>query len=135
MAGKVDQAERVREKQLKGLGTRRQPLSEQSELAAPADRQDAERKGVGTTELIDCNSSICYVCGCGIPAERNTDWQCPRCGKSACSSCLELMDHLQDLCVPCERKANNRKAMWDTIGLAGVVLLIIITLVFMALIR
>ncbi|MHC4355039.1 MAG: hypothetical protein ACYS0H_20240 [Planctomycetota bacterium] len=135
MAGKVDQAERVRGKQLQGPGTRRQLLSEQIEFAAPADRQDAERKGVGTTEPIERDSSVCYVCGCGIPAERNTDWRCPRCGKSACSSCLELMDHLQDLCVPCERKANNRKAMWDTIGLASVILLTIITLVFIALIK
>lgn len=135
MAGKVDQAERIRGKQLQGPGPPRQPLSEQIELAAPADRQDAVRKGVGTTEPIERNSSVCYVCGRGIPAERTTDWRCPRCGKSACSSCLELMDHMHGLCIRCERKANKRKDMWDTIGLAGVILLIIIILVFMALVK
>ena len=45
------------------------------------------------------------------------------------------MDHMHGLCIRCERKANKRKDMWDTIGLVGVILLIIITLVFMALIE
>jgi predicted RNA-binding Zn-ribbon protein involved in translation (DUF1610 family) len=135
MAGKVDRAERIRGKQLQGPETRKQPLSEQIELAGPADGQDAERKVIGTTEPTERDSSVCYLCGCEIPVKRDTDWRCPRCGKSACSSCLELMDHMHGLCIHCKRKANKRKDMWDTIGLVGVILLIIITLVFIALIK
>jgi hypothetical protein len=72
----------------------------------------------------------CYLCNETIPAGRRPSYKCPRCGNRACSSCLELMSSFSDLCVSCERKARRRKAIWDTIALLVIVIILIITLYF-----
>lgn len=72
----------------------------------------------------------CYLCGKTIPAGRRASYKCPRCGNRACSSCLELISSFNDICVSCERKARRRKAIWDTIALLVIVIILIITLYF-----
>jgi predicted RNA-binding Zn-ribbon protein involved in translation (DUF1610 family) len=72
----------------------------------------------------------CYLCGETIPAGRRASYKCPRCGNRACSSCLELMSSFNDICVSCENKARRRKAIWDTIALLVIVIILIITLYF-----
>lgn len=103
-------------------------LPEQSELDAPAGEQDIETKYVASIELIEHDSGTCYLCGCRISAKGNTDYRCQRCGNRACSSCLELMEIPDDVCLSCDIKANRRKAIRDRIALVGIVTVVVIIL-------
>ncbi len=99
---------------------------------ALVEQQDTETKYVATTELTDHDSRACYVCGCRISAERKTDYECPECGNRICSSCLELTDALDGVCLSCNRRADKLKAMWDTIAFVGIVIVVVILLCLVA---
>jgi len=124
MGGSAGETEHYGGKSIQSPRTTRRPASEQSEFDALVEQQDAEAKDVGATELIELNSCVCYLCGCGISAKRKTDYKCTRCGNRACSSCLEITDIFHDVCLSCDSKANKRKVMWDTIALVGIVIVV-----------
>ena len=103
-------------------------LPDQSQLDAPAGEQDTETKYVSAIEPIEHDSGTCYLCGCRISANRDTDYRCQRCGNRACSSCLGLTDIFDDVCLSCDIKANRRKAISDRIALVGIVTAVVIIL-------
>jgi len=96
-------------------------------LAKPDTQQQRVDESLDKS-LTEHNSCICYLCGCRISAKLNTDYKCPRCGNRACSSCLELTDIFHDVCLSCDSKANKCRAMWDTIALVGIVIVVPIVL-------
>jgi len=93
----------------------------------PVEQQDTETKDVGTMELTEDGSYICYLCGCRIPAKLNTDNRCRKCGDRACFSCLELVDTPDGLCAYCDYKAR----MWHKSAFVCTVIVVIITLCFL----
>ena len=126
--GRVGEIEQYGEKSIQAPRATRRPASKQIESDPLAEQKDTETKEIGTTELIENNSYICYICGCRISPKRKTEYKCPRCGNRACSSCLEPMDFLRGVCLSCNRRANKRKAIWDIIALVCIVIIVAIVI-------
>lgn len=97
-------------------GAVRQPANE---------KQDAKTKDVRTSELTKQEFRICYLCGREIPTKQQLDYTCLKCGNHACSSCIEVMDSLGDVCLTCDSRAKKRKAIWDTVALVVIIVVII----------
>ena len=126
MGGGVDQTCQYVAESTQGPAATRRPVSKQIELDALVKQRDKEANDLGTTELIEYSSCICYLCGCRIPAKRNTDNKCRKCGNRSCFSCLELEDTLHGLCAYCDHKAR----MWHKSALicASIVVAVILIL-------
>jgi len=127
MGGSVGEIGHYGGKSIQGPTAMRGPASKQIELVAPVEQQDTETKDVGTMELTEDGSYICYLCGCRIPAKLNTDNRCRKCGDRACFSCLELVDTPDGLCAYCDYKAR----MWHKSAFVCTVIVVIITLCFL----
>ena len=73
-------------------------------------------------------SRFCYICRSRIAPELHTDYECPRCGNHACSSCLLLLDPHPALCFSCARTTDRRRHIVSAIGLICVTIAVLITL-------
>lgn len=136
----IDTPEKPPQKQTKGTQTprptrkRKRPTNVEMDnrdtvvTMAAIEQQDTKTKDGGITERIEYSSHICYLCSGRIPIKQRTDYKCPKCGNRACSSCLEVTDSLNGVCLFCDRKADRRKVIWDTVALVAIVIVAAIVL-------
>ena len=75
-----------------------------------------------------CTSRFCYICRSRIAPEVHTNYECPRCGNHACSSCLLLLDPHPALCFSCARNAERRHNVTNAIAFICVIIAVLITL-------
>ncbi len=123
-AGRVVETEHCREEPIEDRAATGPSAENEIAVDVLMEQRDGGTKDVGAIELTSQDSRFCHLCRSRISPERRTEYECPRCGNGACSSCLELMDTVGGLCFSCDSQAKRHKAVWDMIAFVGIAIIL-----------